>query len=138
MSQNEDLFMDLGPNWKLFVLLRLLYEAASSVNHVDDIELTKIKEIFLTKAGLNEKQYELLCSKANEIGLQNLDSRKLARRIRHHISTSEKKLFLDCLWQVAHADLEIDPGEWVSIRILAENLGFTHDEILQSFKQKTA
>ncbi|KOO03621.1 tellurite resistance TerB family protein [Vibrio nereis] len=109
----------------------LLSEVAGADYQIDDSE-TKAKNYLLCKLlNIDEAAAQTLLSRAHHINKESASLYDFTSQLRE-LSQETRFSVIQAMWQVAHADGEIDPLEDAVIRKTAELLYVDHSEFIRA------
>ena len=110
----------------------LMIEVSKSDDNFDAIEKKEILSILQNKYKLNQKQIDVLMEIANQKNEEMISLHEWTSVINNTYSYDERVGILKSLWEVAHADNQIDKYEDYTIRKIADLIYVKHSDFIKA------
>jgi len=110
----------------------LLLDVAQSDQHYSDSEREKIKQAIETKFSLSSDDIQQLLSLADEKSREAIDYHQFTSLLNKEFTLQQKIKLIECMWQVAFSDGQLDPYEDHFIRKISALLHLRHSELLSA------
>ncbi|MGF1910923.1 TerB family tellurite resistance protein [Vibrio kasasachensis] len=125
---------DLGEQHKAdpnLAIACLLYEVAGADHQIEDNEIAAKKQLVGRLLSLDATQTDILLNRAETQSKQSSSLYEFTSQLRD-LSQETRYALIQAMWEVAHADGEIDPLEDAVIRKSAELLYVDHSEFIRA------
>ncbi|MCW8335015.1 TerB family tellurite resistance protein [Vibrio sp. SCSIO 43135] len=109
----------------------LLCEVAGADHQIGDAEKTAKKDLLVRLLGISEQESKALLSNAEEKVKESASLYDFTSQLRE-LSQETRFELIKAMWEVAHADGDIDPLEDAVIRKAAELLYVDHSEFIRA------
>lgn len=125
---------DLGDQHKAdpnLAIACLLCEVAGADHQIDNNEIAAKKQLIGRLLDLDAAQTDVLLNRAEERAKQSASLYEFTSQLRE-LTQETRYSLIQAMWQVAHADGEIDPLEDAVIRKSAELLYVDHHDFIRA------
>lgn len=132
--ERERLSLEARPDELAFATLfgGLLALVASVHEGLDARELAALRRHLHQTAGLSQEAVELILSVIQETAARGLDRFRLTREFYGKSTPDQRVQLLDCLFDIAGSDADLQHAEVEEVRAIAYGLKFTHREFIQA------
>jgi uncharacterized tellurite resistance protein B-like protein len=130
LLEGEDLAGSRKDNPNLAIAC-LLCEVAGADHQINDVEREAKHHLVERLLGLNEQEANTLLVQAEEIAKQAASLYEFTSQLRE-LSQETRFELIKAMWEIAHADGEIDPLEDAVIRKTSELLYVDHSEFIRA------
>lgn len=110
----------------------LLLECAQADFEHAEAETAEIRQTLASRLGLSTEAVEELLGQAGDSREQAVSLHGPVSQLNDSMSADEKRQLIRWMWQVAHADGNVDPYEEHLLRQVADLLYVPHSELIQT------
>ena len=135
--EREKLSLETHPNELAYASLfgGLLACVASLHKPMDDHALGTLRSHLKTLEGFDEESLELVCSVVQETASKGLDRFRLSREFYGKSSLEQRFHLVDCLFDIAGSDTDLDHSEVEEVRAIAYGLKLSHRDFIKAKKK---